>query len=958
MYGFSLIKQENITEINATARLWKHDRTGARFVSLCCDDENKVFGVSFRTPPKDSTGIAHILEHSVLCGSKKYPVKEPFVELLKSSLQTFLNAFTYPDKTCYPVASTNLQDFYNLVDVYLDAVFHPLIPLAVFQQEGWHYELDKREGPLTRKGVVYNEMKGAYSSPDSLLMEYSQRELFPDNAYGLDSGGDPKIIPTLTYKQFKDFHHNFYHPSNAYFWFYGDDKEEKRLELLGAVLADYGRLKPDSDVLLQPSFSVPKAVEYPYAASTDAKAMFTINWLLPETTDRERVLSLIILEEILIGLHASPLRRALTESGLGEDLAGVGLETELRQMYFSIGLKGITKENIKKAKNIIFSVLTEVRQQGIADILVEAAINSVEFALREGNTGRFPKGLAMMVTALTTWLYDGDPFAPLRFEAPLTALKKRLLTGEKVFEELIQTYFLENTHQVQVTLVPDKSLDSKQKEQEEKELAARLAQMDNAERHAVMAKTKELLIIQEQADSPEALASIPQLALKDIEKTNKIVPVRAGEEATLVHELPTQGIVYMDIGFDISAVSVDLLPLVPLLGRALFETGTDKEDFASLSMRIARKTGGMGAETFISASLIEEKPVARMFLRGKSTAENAEEMLTLFQEVLKGAKITDKERFKTILTEEKARLEQQLVPSGHLAVLSALRSGFSQSGYAAECMGGVHALLALRELMQRVKDDWDSVARDMETLRNLVITKNRILFNLTAEGKHCVEVEKLLPAFVSSLPETKPGPAGWTPPQPAKARGFSLPSQVNYVGKMVDLRQAGYTFHGAHLAAVKYARMGYLWEHIRVRGGAYGAFCLLDRLAGTMAFVSYRDPALTKTLQTFDGIGDYFSTLDLPDKELEKSIIGAIGDVDTYLLPDAQGFTSMLRHITGDTDALRATIRDELLHATTTDFHNLGETIKPLLPTGHIAVLGKEEDMEQAEVNFDITRIL
>ena len=392
--AFELIEKREIRELKTEARLYRHRKTGAEILSMISDDENKVFGITFRTPPFDSTGVAHILEHSVLCGSRKYPVKEPFVELLKGSLQTFLNAFTYPDKTCYPVASQNLQDFYNLMDVYLDAVFYPRITPAIFQQEGWHFELEKKEAEMVFKGVVFNEMKGAYSSPDNVLSEYSLQSLFPDNAYGLDSGGDPKQIPNLTYEQFYAFHERYYHPSNARIFFYGDDDPEERLHRLEAVLKAFEPVSVDSNVQLQLPFDKPWKRVHPYMAGeadgTNPRGMITVNWLLEETTRVDINFSLRILEYILLGMPASPLRKALIDSGLGEDLTGGGLETELRQMYFSTGLKGIETENAQKIEDLILDTLKSLSLSGIDPHTVAAALNTIEFRLRENNTGSFP----------------------------------------------------------------------------------------------------------------------------------------------------------------------------------------------------------------------------------------------------------------------------------------------------------------------------------------------------------------------------------------------------------------------------------------------------------------------------------------------------------------------------------------------------------------------------------------
>src|SRR6266853_1017964 len=446
-HGFELIREQKLPEINSAARYYRHVSTGAELISLINTDENKVFGVSFGTPPADSTGVAHILEHSVLCGSRKYPIKEPFVELMKSSLNTFLNAMTFPDKTCYPVASQNVQDFYNLIDVYLDAVFHPRLTPQIFQQEGWHYELDTPDAPLVYKGVVFNEMKGNYSSPDSMLHELSQQSLYPDITYGLDSGGDPKHIPDLTYEQLKEFHGKHYHPSNARLFFYGDDDPDQRLRLLDKYLGEFNRIEVDARVPLQPRFGTPKRLARTYAAGAaeeeprpvadkPKESMISVNWMIDEIVDIETALGFDILEHILVGNPAAPLYKALIDSGLGEGLAGGGLDDGLRQPMFSIGLKGIDAADADKVERLITDTISGLAEKGIDPPTLEAALN----------TGAFPRGIVFMLRSLRSWLHGRDPLSPLAFEAPLAAIKTHVAAGERYFENLIRRQLIDSQH--------------------------------------------------------------------------------------------------------------------------------------------------------------------------------------------------------------------------------------------------------------------------------------------------------------------------------------------------------------------------------------------------------------------------------------------------------------------------------------------------------------------------------
>ncbi len=487
--GFVLREERTIKEYNTRARLWQHHKTAALLLSLENDDENKVFGISFRTPPPDSSGVPHILEHSVLCGSQKYPVKEPFVELLKGSLNTFLNAMTYPDKTLYPVASTNLKDFYNLIDVYLDAVFHPLITPYTLYQEGWHYELDDAQAEMTFKGVVFNEMKGAYSSPDSLLAEESQHALFPDTIYRYDSGGEPEAILSLTYEKFRAFFETYYHPSNALIYFYGDDDPNQRLALIDRVLADFEHREVPVDIPLQARFDAPTYKEIFYDSGDDpnAKSQVSLNWMLFESGDVEQTLALHILDHALIGTPASPLRKALIDSGLGEDLTGSGFQSGYRQTIFSVGLKGIAAENAAAVQTLILDTLAQIAEQGFDPETLRASLNTFEFSLRENNTGSYPRGLVMMLNAVEGWVYGQDPVQPLEFERPLNSIKQRFEWGQHFFEQLIRTHLLENPHRVTLLLQPDPELGKRRAAEEQERLRRAREQMSPAQIDEIIA---------------------------------------------------------------------------------------------------------------------------------------------------------------------------------------------------------------------------------------------------------------------------------------------------------------------------------------------------------------------------------------------------------------------------------------------------------------------------------------
>jgi presequence protease len=966
--AFNLVREENIPELNSVAKLYVHKKTGARLLSVINDDENKVFSINFRTTPKDSTGVPHILEHSVLNGSEKYPVKEPFVELLKGSLATFVNAFTSPDKTCYPVASQNVQDFYNLIDVYMDAVLHPLISEQTLMQEGWHYEIDDPSQPLTYKGVVFNEMKGVFSSPDGVLGRFATESLFPKHTYGVVYGGNPLNIPDLTYENFRNFWETYYHPSNSFIFFYGDDDPQKRLDLMEGYLQSYKKKKVKSVIPLAKPFKRPKKLEIPYDAADDPnidkKHYFVVNWLLPDTSDPVLNFSLRILGHILIGTPASPLRKALIDSGLGEDLAGGGMESNLRQFVFSTGLKGTRKRHARKIEKLIFDTLATLVREGIDPDTVAASMNTVEFRLRENNSGGFPVGLALMMRLLTTWIHDEDPFKLLAFEAPLNELKRRLAEDPRYFEKLIQTHLLENNHRTTLRLKPDPELGRRTEQEETARLAKIRASLSESEIAELVENTKRLKLHQETPDSAEALETLPVLKLEDLDKKNKSIPI---EELTiqdtqvLYHDLFTNGIVYLDLGFDLHTLPKDLLPLTEIFARALLETGTDQEDYVRLSQRIGKSTGGIHGSAITATTLGSRQSIAKLVLRGKATVSQSAELLSILKEILLGANLDNRERLKQIVLEEKADLESALVPSGHAFVNQRLRAQFSESGWAQDQMSGLGYLFALRELASDIDKRWKSVLKRLEAIREHLLSRNNLICNVTLDMKNWETFQPQLEAFLSSLPAKKVKLSSFDFQPTQKKEGLTIPAQVNYVGKGDNLYDHGYEYDGSAEVITGYLRLAYLWDKIRVQGGAYGAYSLFDDASGIFAFLSYRDPNIASTLENYDKAAAFLKSLDasrLSDNELTKAIIGAVRGLDAYQLPDAKGYTSMMRHLTGRSDAIRQEIRDEILSTNGEDFIAFGEVLEKVAQSNAVAVMGSQSAIETANLDLEVTKVL
>ncbi|XP_051146762.1 presequence protease 1, chloroplastic/mitochondrial-like [Andrographis paniculata] len=961
--GFEKVSEEFIDECKSRAVLYKHKKTGAEVISVSNDDENKVFGIVFRTPPKDSTGIPHILEHSVLCGSRKYPLKEPFVELLKGSLHTFLNAFTYPDRTCYPVASTNAKDFYNLVDVYLDAVFFPkcVEDVKTFQQEGWHYELDDPSEDITYKGVVFNEMKGVYSQPDSILGRVSQQALCPDNTYGVDSGGDPQDIPKLTFEEFKEFHLKYYHPSNARIWFYGDDDPAERLRLLSDYLDKFeeNSAPEESKVGCQKLFSEPVRVVEKYPASEGGdlkkKHMVCLNWLLSEEPlDLETELALSFLDHLMLGTPASPLRKILLESGLGDAVVGGGIEDELIQPQFSVGLKGVSETDINNVEDLIITTLKQLAEEGFHSDAVEASMNTIEFSLRENNTGSFPRGLALMLRSMGKWIYDMDPFEPLKYQEPLKALKARIAEeGSKaVFAPLIEKFILKNPHRVTIEMQPDPEKAARD-EAAEKEILDKVKSGMTKEDLAELARaTHELKLKQETPDPPEALKCVPSLSLEDIPKRPIHVPTEVGDIngiKVLQHDLFTNDVLYAEVVFNMSSLKKELLPLVPLFCQSLLEMGTKDLDFVQLNQLIGRKTGGISVYPFTSSVRGKEDPCSRLIVRGKAMSERTEDLFSLINRILQDVQLTDQRRFKQFVSQSKARMENRLRGSGHGIAAARMDAKLNVAGWVSEQMGGVSYLEFLQDLEERLEDDWSGISSSLEEIRKSLIAKTDCLINLTADAKNLNNAEKYVSKFLDMLPNPSlAGSTSWSGRLPPINEAIVVPTQVNYVGKAANLFDVGYQLKGSAYVISKYLSNTWLWDRVRVSGGAYGGFCDFDTHSGVFSYLSYRDPNLLKTLDVYDGSSNFLRELEMDDDALTKAIIGTIGDVDSYQLPDAKGYSSLLRYLLGVTEEERQLRREEILSTRLNDFKEFADVLEAVKNKGVAVAVASPDDVTAA----------
>jgi Zn-dependent M16 (insulinase) family peptidase len=990
---------------------------------MCSLDSNKVFGVTFGTPPDSSNGVAHILEHSVLCGGRKYPLKEPFVELLKGSMNTFLNAFTYPDRTCYPVASTNLKDFYNLIDVYLDAVFFPNITELTFKQEGWHYAPDDKDpNRLIYRGVVFNEMKGVYSQPDSLVHRHMSSAMYPnpEHVYGLDSGGDPVNIPDLTYEEFVCFHQQYYRPSNARIFFFGDDPEEERLRLIDETFSslydvdpqrcgNIPRPKPPIRPLNKPGLrlKVPymidpaesdNAEDLNAAAEEDSAASggnhyAMCGWVLnEELLELEESIILGIANDLLVGNSSSTLYRDLMDSKLGTAFIGGGLSDELQQAIFSAGLKGVKEEDTMKIEEIIHDSLQRVVKNGFSKQAIDASVNSTEFSLLEFNTGGIPRGLSLMLASNPCWLYGDDPFLHLEMKKAMRAVRTRIDAGEPIFSNIVRKYLLHNQCRSTVELIPDEQLNHQQEQAERDRLDAVREKMNDKEFSEIKEQQRLLLKHQSTPDTAEVVNMIPRLELSDLEKTIATTPRAITNNTSnqsnstnhnttlLVHELAeTNGIVYVDIVLDANDVNIDSLAWLPLFTSALTQTGTDSMDEASLTFQIGTDTGGIGASTMFSSvrdlnqvrKWSKENSLHKVVLRGKATVQKVGLMFDLMGDVLLGANLNNRERLTEMIHRRREEGKSVLLSSGHSVAGSRLNSKLSKVGWISEQMSGLSAYEKINAIDIDSNDGWEECTNQLHQLRSDIVHGDSVVINVTSDSVGILSAENHVSRFMERLPKRNAAPKVtddtlgsfvWDPAAAKKGNalneGFAVASQVNYVvqGGILNLSDSGVSLGSASVVS-RYLRNTWLWDEVRVKGGAYGGFCSFDGISNVFQYGSYRDPNLQATLDAYAKSSEFLNTVQLDENEVTKGIVGTISDADTPRTPATRGYTDMMRYLVGETDDNRQAYRDEVLSTTEVDFRRFGEMLNTIDLTAVVVGGQGSLDTMKEDRNWSVKRV-
>jgi hypothetical protein len=952
--GFTCSGIEEIPELRCTAFVFTHARTGARLLHLHNDDPNNLFSIAFRTPVSDSTGVPHILEHSVLGGSCKFPLKDPFQELLKGSLQTFLNALTYPDKTVYPVSSQVEADFFNLVDVYCDAVFHPLLTRNTFYQEGWRFNLEKEDAPVGITGIVYNEMRGVFSDFASHVERRTVSLLFPDTSYFYESGGEPEHITDLTYEQFRQFHAKYYHPSNCFIVLYGNIPSERTLGFLDAAyLSAFDKTaSPAPQVMKQPDWKRPRraVIDAPAPEKDNGLATVAIAWKVGLSSDP--LISLVgrILYRYLMGTESSPLKRALIDSGLGEDLDDIcGFETEFVHGIFSVGLRKTRPEHTDAIESLVFDTLRKHISAGLDERLLEGAIRQTEFRLREiTDAGRFPFNLLLAERCYRSWLYDGDPLAHLAFEKPLSVIREKKKKGCGWFGEKLRELLIDNPHHLRITIRASSEMGKKLETQSQEQARLLSAGFSSEERKRILDQTRKLAEEQKRPSPPEAVATLPRLRKADLPPRNQEVPTvrtRIADSEAFLHPLFTSGIVYCDIGFGCASVPPDLLMYLPLYCELLTKCGAADLSYEDMSTRVSLSTGGVESSIVCEsrAGAPSSDLVFSCFVHAKALRERSGEMVEILWDLFHAPDLSNTKQIKDVLFEMRNDLNASVIDSGHHFAVTHASSNLVRSRHLDEALSGITQLRFLDRLVRT--NAIDDIAAAMKKLHAMVIGNRACTVSLTADDPS--QIATSMERLIASLPASSGAPAVYGFSEHHVNTGIEISSSVNFVAKAWDLGTPSPDSQGRFLLLSRNLSTGYLWDKVRVEGGAYGGMAMVSGGHPVFACASYRDPNLSSTLSHFEkGLAEVAAGLD--GSAVDQSIIGTIGRIDAPRTPHEKGFSETLALVCGRTPQLRQQTREAVLSSTR---ESLGGSAQELLDNRHTAVtvLGTASAFDKAE---------
>lgn len=958
---YEILDEHRVEDVQSDGFILRHKKSGARIAILSNNDDNKVFYIGFRTPPEDETGVPHIIEHTTLCGSKKFPVKDPFIELAKGSLNTFLNAMTYPDKTVYPIASCNDQDFKNLMDVYLDAVFNPNITKyeEIFKQEGWHYELTGKDDELKINGVVYNEMKGAYSSPDEVLSSQIYRSLFPDNTYSKDSGGNPEYIPKLTYEAYLDFYHKYYHPSNSYIYLYGDMDVVERLEWLDKeYLSLYDYKKVNSEINKQPAFDEIKNVEAQYSITMDDsqenKTYLSYNRVVGDTLDEMLYQAFDVLDYALVSSPGAPVKQALIDAGIGDDVYG-SYDAGILQPVFSFVAKNANASQADEFESIIENTLKEVVKTGINKEALLAGINSSEFKFREADFGQFPKGLLFGLNCLDSWLFDDmKPFIHLECLGTFAKLRKAVDTD--YFEKLIQEYLLDNTHGSSVTVKPKRGLGNEREEALAKELSDYKASLSDEEIKKLIEDTEHLKKYQEEPSSDEDLRKLPMLTRADMKKN--AMPFSNIEDELLDvkvvrHDIESNGIDYISFLFDAGDFAQSELGYLGFFTNALGLVSTEKYSYTDLANATNIYTGGISTGTASHPDIKDRNNFVFKFeVKLKVLEKNLDKALELMEQMLLSSDFTDTKRLGELVAQIKARLQANLSSSGHLVAAMRSMSSFSRYALYQDELKGIAFYRSICHIEKELSESPKSVSDKLAAIAKKLFARNRMLISFTgnneAYGNAKPSLEKVIAGFDKMSAIGNQAEVHFNTAKEA----FIDASQIQYVAKTGDFICEGYEYTGALRLLRIILSYDYLWINVRVKGGAYGCMNTFLR-SGESYFVSYRDPNLSDTLDVYDRIPEYIKSFSPDERDMTKYIIGTFSALDTPMNPEAKGSRSLSAYLEGITYEQIQKERNEILNAQPEDIRRLADLVEAVLKKDSICVIGNENMIKESAGLFE-----
>lgn len=958
--AYELVMEESLQELNSLGLVFRHKKSGARVIVVSNDDNNKVFSIGFRTPPSNSTGVPHIIEHTVLCGSTQFPAKDPFVELVKGSLNTFLNAMTYSDKTIYPIASCNDKDFQNLMHVYLDAVFYPNIykKEEIFKQEGWHYELESLEGELTYNGVVYNEMKGVFSSPEQQLYRLIQQSLFPETTYGVESGGDPEVIPELSYEEFLDFHRKYYHPSNSYIYLYGDMDIEEKLNFMDEqYLSKFELEEVDSVIPKQKAFDDVKVVEAYYSLAENEeetdKSYLSYNTVIGTSLDTELYLAFQIIEYVLLSAPGAPLKQVLLDKKLGKDIMG-SFDNGLLQPYFSIIAKNTEAKKVEEFLQVIRTTLEEITQKGIDVRALQAAINYYEFKYKEADFGAYPKGLMYGIQILDSWLYDDEkPFIHIEAGKTFEFLKNQIGTG--YYEKLIKEYLIHNTHASLVVVKPKVGLTKEMEEATKKKLANYKATLTNDQLQQIIDQTKALKEYQDEPSTKEELEMIPLLSREDIDKKARQLKNELGEVdgiKTIHHNVFTNEIAYVKLLFDVGDVQEELVPYMSLLSTVLGYIDTSKHSFLEFSNEVNIFTGGISSDVNLYAKAgVPNQSVRKFEIKTKVLYENMEKAFELMKEMLFETKLDDEKRLKEIVQELISRLEMKMNSSGHVFAVNRAMSYFSQNSCFNDLTGGIAYYEFLKELEANYEERKDTLIAKLSEVLHEIIRKDNLMVSITADKQGYQLMEQEIRTLNKDLIEKTEQNAPSALTTQVRNEGIKTSSKVQYVARAGNFIEAGYSYTGALRILKVILSYDYLWLNVRVKGGAYGCMSGFS-MDGNGYFASYRDPNLTETNEVYEKTAEYLRNFTVDERDMTKYIIGTISSMDTPLTPQGQGSRSLSAYLSGVTQEQLQKEREQVLSAGVEEIRALADLVDAIVKQGYICVIGNEDKIVEAKELF------